>query len=668
MDASSSQNEKLSVHSVLPENTNTYELHGEGRGSRQEQSLEAIQTWLIIKLAECLALEPSDIDIYAPFASYGLRSVDAVGLSGDLEDWLGRELSPTVAYDYPDIVHLARYLVGDSGDIMSLSADFKEQSHLVNSAEPIAIIGMACRFPGGANSPEKFWELLQRGGEAISEVPADRWDSKRYYDPDPDASGKMYTNSGGFIADLDCFDARFFGISPREAKRMDPQQRLLLEVAWEALERAGLTIDRLAGSSTGVFVGMMTNQEYALLQARQSNDFADDPYFGLGGAASIAAGRLPYLFDFHGPALSLDTACSSSLVSVHLACQSLRNGECTLALSGGINAIVSPEHVVNACKMGMLSPDGHCKPFDAAANGFVLGEGCGVVVLKRLADAIADGDPVLAIIRGTAVNQDGRSNGLTAPNQLAQQAVIRQALAQANIEPWQVGYVEAHGSGTALGDPIEVQALLATLGEGRSAEQLLLIGAVKANIGHLAGAAGIAGLIKTVLVLQHQQIPPHPTLSEPSPHIPWHGSPITVPTQLTSWTSPHGIHIAGVSSFGWSGTNAHALLESAPTIAAERSEVSLSRPCQLLTLSAKTETALEKTTENLLHYLKQHPEADLADIAYTTQVGRNAFSYRRMLACRNLREAVASLEQSDTSLVPPGSSPRPVAFLFFGTG
>ncbi|MGB8345252.1 MAG: SDR family oxidoreductase, partial [Ktedonobacteraceae bacterium] len=633
-----------------------------------KRSLAMIQDWLVARLAAYLDLEPSSIDIHAAFASYGLPSVDAVGLSGDLEDWLERELSPTLAYDYPSIALLARYLVGDTA---THPAETGELARPAGPAEPIAIIGMACRFPGGASNLEAFWDLLQRGGEAITEVPAGRWRSEDYYDPDPNAAGKMYTRSGGFITDLDRFDAAFFGISPREARRMDPQHRLLLEVGWEALEQAGLAVDRLAGSQTGVFVGMMTNQEYSLLQVQQGQDFVDDPYFGLGGAASVAAGRLPYLFDFHGPTLSVDTACSSSLVSVHLACQSLRAGECSLALAGGVNAIVLPENMVNACKMGMLSPDGRCKPFDAAANGFVLGEGCGMVVLKRLSAALADGDPILAIIRGSAVNQDGRSNGLTAPNQLAQQAVIRQALAQADIQPGQVSYVEAHGSGTALGDPIEVQALVAVLGQERASEQPLYIGAVKSNIGHLAGAAGIAGLIKTVLVLCRQQIPPHPHLREPNPHIPWQSSPIAVPTSLTSLPVQDGPYFAGVSSFGWSGTNAHIILEAAPAPAVGSIEQPSSRSRQLLLLSARTAATLEQATTNLLSHLKQHPAANLADLAYTTQVGRSAFQQRRVLDCQTLDEAVEALERRDPAHLRTGSAPsepRPVAFLFPGLG
>ncbi|TMD65500.1 MAG: beta-ketoacyl synthase, partial [Chloroflexi bacterium] len=517
----------------------------------QKQTEDAIQSWLVAKLAEYLEIKASDIDIHEPFANYGLESMGAVGISGDLEMWLEREFPPTLLYDYPSIERLTKYLVVSQHASRAQAEDHTRPKVFTES---IAIIGMSCRFPGGANTPEAFWQLLKSGRDAISEVPAERWDIDAYYDPDPDAPGKMYTRYGGFLQDLSKFDAQFFGISPREAVRMDPQQRLLVEVAWEALEHAGQAISTLAGSQTGTFIGMMNNGEYSQLQVQHSAAIYDDPYFGMGSSASIASGRLSYLFDLQGPTMTVDTACSSSLVSLHLACQSLRNKECNLALAGGVNAITLPESVVNACKMGMLARDGRCKTFDTTANGFVLGEGCGVVVLKRLSDAITDRDTILAVIRGTAVNQDGRSNGITAPNKLAQQAVIVSALANADIEPHRVSYVETHGSGTALGDPIEVEALVAALGSERSQDyrqERLLIGAVKTNIGHLAGASGIAGLIKTVLALQHKGIPPHLHLKDLNPHVAWEQMPIAIPTTLMPWPSNGEKRVAGVSSFGW---------------------------------------------------------------------------------------------------------------------
>src|SRR5581483_3698113 len=604
-------------------------------------SIEMIHAWLISKLAELLFVEPGTIDIYEPFANYGLVSADAVGLSGELGEWLGQELSPTIAFDYPCIAVLADYLV--KGKNMTTALPGKEAEQVHTQAEPIAIIGMACRFPGGANTPERFWELLKDGFDAISEVPAGRWDVDAFYDPDPAAPGKMYTRFGGFLADLDQFDAPFFGISPREAVKMHPQQRLLLEVAWEALEHAGQISSKLAGSKTGVFIGLMNMLDYDQLQMQAGDtSYMDDPYYGIGTSSSIASGRLSYFFDFQGPNLTIDTACSSSLVATHLACQSLRNQECNLALVGGVNTNLLPENMVNACKMHMLSQDGRCKTFDAAADGFAIGEGCGVVVLKRLSEALADGDTVLAVIRGSAINQDGRSNGITAPNRLAQEAVIRQALTNARTTPDRVGYVEAHGSATTLGDPIEVEALVATLGQQRTSEHPLVIGSVKTNIGHLAAAAGIAGLIKTVLILQHKEIPPHLHLKERNPYIRWDVCPVVIPASCMAWPSGEHARIAGVSSFGWSGTNAHLLLEEGPP--SKLAGPSNRKYCLLL-LSAKTEQALEHVTNSLLTYLKYNPTANLADVAYTYHIGRNAFAHRRMLVCKNVEDAISILEQ-----------------------
>lgn len=633
-----------------------------GRLIDQRYTLEGIQAWMVEKLAAYLQMKASDIDIHEPFATYGLASVDAVGLSGDLEEWLGRELAPTLLYDYPSIESLSKYLVAGPTALEVQSYRRPEAT-----AEPIAIIGMSCRFPGGANTPEAFWQLLRGGRDAISEIPVERWNIDAYYDPDPSAPGKMYTRYGGFLQDISKFDAQFFGISPREALRMDPQQRLLVEVAWEALEHAGQAVEGLAGSSTGVFIGMMSNAEYSQLQVKHDDFTYNDPYFGVGGSSSIASGRLSYLFDLQGPTMTVDTACSSSLVSVHLACLSLRSNECNLALVGGVNTITLPESVVNACKMGMLASDGRCKTFDAAADGFALGEGCGVVVLKRLSDAIADQDKILATIRGTAVNQDGRSNGMTAPNKLAQQAVIAKALANAGIEPHRVSYVEAHGSGTALGDPIEVEALVAALGKGRSQDQRLMIGAVKTNIGHLAAAAGIAGLIKTVLALQHKEIPPHLHLKDLNPHVTWERMPIAIPTRPISWPSQDGVRIAGVSSFGWSGTNAHLVLEEAPAVEPSGT----SRPYHILSLSAKSNHALEKVTDNLVAYLKHYPSANPADIAYTYHTGRSAFSHRRTLIYQKLDDAVTALETRDPAVIltrSAGTEHRPITFLFPGLG
>ncbi|MBG1258447.1 type I polyketide synthase, partial [Nostoc commune] len=429
--------------------------------------------------------------------------------------------------------------------------------------EAIAVIGMACRFPGGANNPEAFWQLLQNGVNAVSEIPSNRWDVPAYYDHNPDAPGKMYTRYGYFIDGVDQFDASFFGISPREAAAIDPQQRLLLEVSYEALERAGQSPQRLKGSRTGVFIGVCFD-DYAKYSIASNDPRQIDAYSSLGNTRSITAGRIAYVLGLQGPVMQLDTTCSSSLLALHLASESLRQGESDLALVGGVNLILAPEPMIGFCKLQALAVDGRCKTFDAAADGYGRGEGCGIVVLKRLSKAIANHDQILAVIRGSAVNHDGSSNGLTAPNGTAQSAVIRQALKNARLEPQQIQYVETHGTGTVLGDPIEVLALAKALGEGRTKDASLYIGSVKTNIGHLEGASGVAGLIKVILALQHQQIPPHLNFQQPNPYIPWDELPLAVPQKLTPWQDQNKQRFAGISSFGMSGTNVHIILENAP--------------------------------------------------------------------------------------------------------
>ncbi len=366
--------------------------------------------------------------------------------------------------------------------------------------EPIAIVGVGCRLPGGANDPETFWDLLQNGVDAIREVPADRWKVEDYFDPNPGTPGKTCSRWGGFMDQIDRFDPEFFGISPREAIHMDPQQRIFLEVAWEALENAGIPPSTLKGSSAGVFVGT-TMTDYLQQHLRYGNSSDLDAYIISGNTINAISGRLAYFLGTHGPSITMDTACSSSLVAVDRACRSLRDDECTLAITGGVNLILAPDLFVCMSKWGMLSPDGRCKTFDAAANGFVRAEGCGIIVLKRLGAALANGDRILALIRGSAVNQDGPSSGVSVPNGLAQEAVIRQALASAQVEPSVLSYIEAHGTGTSLGDPIEIDALARVFQPGRNAETPVALGSVKTNLGHLEAAAGIAGLLKVVFCI-----------------------------------------------------------------------------------------------------------------------------------------------------------------------
>ncbi|WP_424102086.1 beta-ketoacyl synthase N-terminal-like domain-containing protein [Moorena producens] len=539
--------------------------------------------------------------------------------------------------------------------------------------EPIAIIGMGCRFPGGADTPDAFWSLIHSGVDAITDVPQDRWDIDTYYHPDPETPGKMYTRYGGFIEQLHEFDPQFFRISAREAISLDPQQRLLLEVSWEALENAGFNAQQLTKTKTGVFIGICSNDYSQRLLTRELTEI--DAYLATGNAHSVASGRLSYILGLTGPSLAVDTACSSSLVTVHLACQSLRNQESNLAVVGGVNRLLSPEYTINFSKARMLSADGHCKTFDASADGFVRGEGCGVIVLKRLSDAVADGDNILAVIRGSAINQDGRSSGLTVPNGPSQQAVIRQALENGGVEPDQVSYIEAHGTGTSLGDPIEVGAIGAVFGTSHSKENPLIIGSVKTNIGHLEGAAGIAGLIKVVLQLQHQKIAPHLHFKQPNPYINWKEMPVEVATQSISWQSNSKPRIAGVSSFGFSGTNAHVVLEEAPTQV--KSEDFSERPFHLLTLSAKSREALTELATRYHKHLETHQELALGNICFSANTGRTHFNHRLSVVAKSVAELSEKLAAfSDSQQVAgvylgklPTTTAQPkIAFLFTGQG
>jgi acyl transferase domain-containing protein/acyl carrier protein len=540
------------------------------------------------------------------------------------------------------------------------------------ASEPIAVIGMGCRLPG-ADSPDAYWQLLRDGVDAVADVPRSRWDADALYDPDPDAPGKIATRWGGFLDDIDQFEPQFFGISPREAQTIDPQQRLLLEVAWEALERAGIAPDSLHGSPTGVYVGVCNADYGQMLLEGDGQDF--DMYVSTGNASSVASGRLSYVLGLQGPALTVDTACSSSLVAVHLAVQGLRDRSCSMALAGGVNVILSPKTTMTLSRAKMMAADGRCKAFDVRADGFVRGEGCGLVVLKRMSDALADGDTVLAVIRGSAINQDGRSNGLTAPNGPSQVAVIRAAIADAGVEPAEISYVEAHGTGTALGDPIEAQALGAALGEGRTSDNRLMIGSVKTNLGHLESAAGVAGLLKVVLSLQHAEIPPLLHLTQPSPLIPWDRLPIDIPTVLTPWSPVSGPRLAGVSAFGFSGTNVHMVLEAAPVIL--HRDVAVERPRHVLTLSARTDAALVQLADRYARHLAVNQTASLPDVAFTANAGRADHPNRLAIVASDTPDAALALAAYADHVAPPPSTivrhgvaarvPE-VVFLFTGHG
>ena len=539
--------------------------------------------------------------------------------------------------------------------------------------EPIAIVGMGCRFPGHANTPEEFWQLLRDGVNGISDVPDNRWDVEAYYDPDPNAPGKMYVRRFGFVDKVDQFEPQFFGITPREALSMDPQQRLLLEVSWEALEYAGIVPGQLAGSQTGVFIGISTN-DYSRIPITSGDRSYMDAYLGTGTAFSVAAGRLSYTLGVHGPAFALDTACSSSLVAIHLACQSLRAGQSSLALAGGVNLILSPDATIAMAKTHALAPDGQCKTFDASADGYSRGEGCGIVVLKRLSDALADGDNILALIRGSAINHDGRSSGLTVPNGQAQQAVIRAALADAGgIEPDQVNYIETHGTGTQLGDPIEVRAIAGVMGK-RSKDQPVLLGSVKTNVGHAEAAAGMASLLKVILALQNGTIPPQLHFNEPNPHIDWQSLPVKVVDEPKLWQRGDSPRIAGINSFGISGTNAHLVLEEPPLPEASKPE--MERPLHVMALSANDESALAELAGRFDRYMDDSPNIEFADIAHTANIGRSHRAYRLAVvgdSTGQIREKLSGFaSRKDESGVIQGrvegiEAPK-VAFLFTGQG
>ncbi|HYX18244.1 MAG TPA: SDR family NAD(P)-dependent oxidoreductase [Nostoc sp.] len=544
-------------------------------------------------------------------------------------------------------------------------------------SEPIAIIGIGCRFPGNANSPEAFWKMLLSGVDAITEIPESRWNVNNFYDPDITKPGKIRTRWGGFVDKVDEFDAQFFGISPREASRIDPQQRLMLELAWEALEDGGQMPERLADSKTGVFIGI-SGSDYSNIQHRDRD--SSNAYTNLGSVNCITANRISYVFDFKGPSMTVDTACSSSLVAVHLACQSIWNGESALAIAGGVNAILEPEATIGFSKASMLSPDGRCFSFDARANGYVRAEGGGIVVLKPLSQAQADRDPIYAVIRGSAVNQDGQTNGITVPNGQSQEAVLQEACLKAGISSQQIQYVEAHGTGTPVGDPIEAIALGNVVGKNRPLGNYCTVGSVKTNIGHLETASGIAGLIKVALALKHHKIPPNLHFQTPNPKIPFEELGLRVPTTLEPWRNENGSRIAGVNSFGFGGTNAHVLLSGLATDAVtdiaheKRGSVSV-----LLPLSAKSPSglfAVARATHEFLTALEEGADVSLTDICYTASNRRGHHDHRLALVAHTKENLLENLEaflagenrpnMCSRSLVP-GFEPK-LAFVFSGMG
>lgn len=624
-----------------------------------------IQDWLIARVSDLTGLEDESLDVDQSFSNYGLSSKDAVVLSGDLEELLGRRLPPTLAYEYPSIAALAQYL----GNRKSRSAvDTPGESSQRHAREPIAIVGMGCRFPG-AKDPQAFWQMLKEGKDQITEVPADRWPGEAFYHPDPSIPGKAISYWGGFLDSIDQFDPFFFGISPIEAKHMDPQQRLLMELSYEALDDAGFDKENLDGSKTGVFIGISVN-EYGHFQ------FADPSvitsHSGTGSALSIAANRISYSYNFRGPSMAIDTACSSSLTAVHLACQSLRNGESNLALAGGVNMILSPAHSIAFTKAGVLAPDGRCKTFDANANGYVRGEGGGVIVLKRLSAALADGDHIHAVIQGSTMSQDGRTNGLMAPSQESQESMLRQTYREAGIAPETVQYVEAHGTGTLLGDAMEAAALGAVLGANRK-ENPCVIGSVKTNIGHLEAAAGIAGLMKVVLSMKHGTIPPSLHYENPNPHVDFEALHLQVQSKAAAWPGASGSATAGVSSFGFGGTNVHLILQSAES---QETHAAVQGENLLLPLSADGQKSLLTQSEAVHSLLKNEPSESLACLCCAMGLKRSEASHRLALTGGSEEELSEGLSaflsgEQHPNLVEGQVSPQTeqkLAFIFSGQG
>ncbi|MFH9818982.1 SDR family NAD(P)-dependent oxidoreductase [Streptomyces sp. NPDC017230] len=619
--------------------------------SEQEQERELLR---LVRTHVAAALGHSDADGIAPdraFRALGFNSVTAVELRNRLREATGLPLAASLVFDHPSPAAVARHLrelVTGEGTDQSADAPFAV-APADGDGEPIAIVGMACRFPGGVSTPGELWRLVLDGGDAVTPFPTNRgWDLDGLYDPDPEAKGRTYVREGGFLPEAPDFDPEFFGISPREALAMDPQQRLMLETAWEAFERAGLDPAQVRGSRTGVFIGT-NGQHYMPLLQNGDEDF--DGYLGTGNSASVMSGRLSYVFGLEGPAVTVDTACSASLVALHLAVQSLRRGECGMALVGGATVMSTPEMLVEFSRQRVMSPTGRSRAFAAGADGVALGEGAGTLLVERLSDAERNGHPVLAVIRGSAVNQDGASNGLTAPSGPSQVRVIRQALADAGLRPRDVDAVEAHGTGTELGDPIEAQALLATYGAERPGDEPLWLGSVKSNLGHTQAAAGVAGVIKMVQALRGGVLPRTLHVDEPSPRVDWSAGAVSLLTDDVAWPERATPRRAAVSAFGISGTNAHVILEEAPRPEPQPdaeapgqdgtdwwSEVTVP-----LLFSARNESALRAQAARLRAELIEHPDTHPADAGYTLMTARSRFEHRAAVIGESREELLDAL-------------------------